>query len=306
MMRRPPRSTLFPYTTLFRTPPSVATGSGSAVSDPGPLRCEAGAGSSVMLAVSAIIFSAYLGSTYSVYSIMPSSAGVSSETILSAVKSCSVASARPSTTASAILLANRRMARSASSLPGITQSTSSGSQLVSTMATTGIPRRRASFTAIASLLRSEQADGAQRVIVARDHPIHFVGIAIGVHDGDHRNPQAPRFLYRDSFLVGIDHEEHVGQARHVLDARQVRVQVLALAFQADDFLLGTAGIAAFHRGHSFQFLEPLDRFLHRQHVRQQSAQPALVDVVHLAAVGLFGDGFLRLALGAHEEDILAL
>ena len=86
---------------------------------------------------------------------MLSSAGASSLAGLGgATKSCSLASWRPSTTASAILLANSRMARRASSLPGITQSTSSGSQLVSTMATTGMPSRCASFTAIASLFES--------------------------------------------------------------------------------------------------------------------------------------------------------
>ncbi len=46
------------------------------------------------------------------------------------------------------------MARSASSLPGITQSTWSGSELVSTTATTGTPMRRASRTAISSLCES--------------------------------------------------------------------------------------------------------------------------------------------------------
>jgi hypothetical protein len=38
----------------------------------------------------------------------------------------------------------------------------------------------------------------------------------------------------------------------------------------------------------------------------KSAQPALVDVEHLAAGGFFGDGFLRLALGADEQHVLAL
>ena len=38
----------------------------------------------------------------------------------------------------------------------------------------------------------------------------------------------------------------------------------------------------------------------------RSAQPALVHVEHLAAVGFFGDGFLRLALGADKQDRLAL
>ena len=59
-------------------------------------------------------------------------------------------------------------------------------------------------------------------------------------------------------------------------------------------------------GHAFQFLQPLDRLLHRGHVGEQSAQPALVDVEHLAAGGFFGDGFLRLALGADEQHVLAL
>ena len=108
------------------------------------------------------------------------------------------------------------------------------------------------------------------------------------------------------FLVGIDHEQHVRQARHVFDARQVLIQVLALALQADDFLLGAAGIAAFTEAMRFQFLQPLDGLLHRRHVGEQAAQPALVDVVHLAAGGLFGDGLLRLTLGADEQNILAL
>ena len=57
----------------------------------------------------------------------------------------------PAITASATLPAKSRMARSASSLPGMSTSTSSGSQLVSTTPITGIPSLRASATAIASL-----------------------------------------------------------------------------------------------------------------------------------------------------------
>jgi hypothetical protein len=38
----------------------------------------------------------------------------------------------------------------------------------------------------------------------------------------------------------------------------------------------------------------------------KAAQPALVHVEHLAAVGFFGDGFLGLALGADEQNRLAL
>jgi hypothetical protein len=67
-----------------------------------------------------------------------------------------------------------------------------------------------------------------------------------------------------------------------------------------------AGVAAFDRGHRFQFFQTLDRLLYRQHVGEQSAQPALVDIVHRAAAGFLGDGFLRLALRAHKEHVLAL
>ncbi len=55
-----------------------------------------------------------------------------------------------------------------------------------------------------------------------------------------------------------------------------------------------------------ELLEPLDRLLNRDHVGQQSAEPALVHVEHAAACRFFGDRFLRLTLGADEQDVLAL
>ena len=77
--------------------------------------------------------------------------------------------------------------------------------------------------------------------------------------------------------------------------------MLALALELDDFLLGQQLVAAVG-GHVVQFLKALDRLLHGDPVGEQAAQPALVDVGHAAAVGFFGDGVLRLALGADEED----
>src|SRR5688572_25095769 len=38
-------------------------------------------------------------------------------------------------------------------------------------------------------LRGEQPDRAQRIVVARDHVVHFVGIAVGVDDADDRDLQ---------------------------------------------------------------------------------------------------------------------
>ena len=54
------------------------------------------------------------------------------------------------------------MARSASSLPGITKSMRSGSQSVSTMATIGIPSLRASWTAIISFFGSTMQTASGR------------------------------------------------------------------------------------------------------------------------------------------------
>ena len=39
-------------------------------------------------------------------------------------------------------------------------------------------------------------------------------------------------------------------------------------------------------------------------IRQQPAQPAVIDVVHATAHGFFSNGFLGLTLGAHEENDL--
>ena len=69
-------------------------------------------------------------------------------------KSAGLARCLPSAIASPSACTIRLHERIASSLPGITKSASSGSQFVSTSAITGIPSRRASFTASCSLRRS--------------------------------------------------------------------------------------------------------------------------------------------------------
>src|SRR5215470_5513592 len=60
---------------------------------------------------------------------------------------------------------------------------------------------RAAFGDGIGNLGGEEADGAQRVIVARNDPIHHVGIAVGVHDRDDRDAHAAGFL--DGDLLGI-------------------------------------------------------------------------------------------------------
>src|SRR5208282_3275386 len=123
----------------------------------------------------------------------------------------------------------------------------------------------------------------------------------GVDHGDHRNAQLARFAHRDLLLIRIDDEDRIRQARHVLDAREIRLQVLALALELDHFLLRKQIVTAIG-GHFVEFLEPLHGFLYGDPVGQQATEPALVHVEHRAALRLFGDCVLCLALGAHEED----
>src|SRR5579875_2677717 len=151
----------------------------------------------------------------------------------------------------------------------------------------------------------KKPDRAKRVIIARDHIIDKVGVAIRVHNRDNRNAELPGFQNRNLFLVRIDHKKSVREAWHIFDARQVLLQVLALAFEPLNLFFGQQVISSVP-AHLLQFTQPLDRPLDRSVIGQQSSKPAVVDVEHLAALGLFGNGLLRLALGPNEQNDLSL
>src|SRR5215470_2638321 len=150
-----------------------------------------------------------------------------------------------------------------------------------------------------------QRDGAAGVVIAGHHEGDAIGIAIGVDDGGHRQTEAPRLLDRDVLLVGIDHEQEVGQAAHVLDAAERAIELVALALQREPLLLGVAlGLA--RREHLVELAQPRDRLRDRLPVGQRAAEPARIDVVLRALLGCLGDGVLRLALGADEQDASAI
>src|SRR4029077_17930912 len=75
-------------------------------------------------------------------------------------------------------------------------------------------------------LAGEQPDGAQRIVVARDDEVDFVGIAVGVDDADDRDLELARLVDGNLFLAGVDHEDRVGQPAHVADAFQVLLELL--------------------------------------------------------------------------------
>ena len=105
-------------------------------------------------------------------------------------------------------------------------------------------------------------------------------------------------------LAGIDHEQRAGELLHLTDAAQVRFELFALMLQADDFLLGQHIELALLL-HAVNLIETVHAGADGAEVGQHAAQPAVVDVEHVAALRLGGDGFLSLLLGAHEQNALA-
>ena len=77
---------------------------------------------------------------------------------------------------------------------------------------------------VADRLRDERA-GADRVVVARDHVVDAVRVAVGVDQADDRDPQALGLAHGDHLGLEVDDEHRVGRALHVLDAAEVGLEL---------------------------------------------------------------------------------
>ena len=73
--------------------------------------------------------------------------------------------------------------------------------------------------------------GADRVVVARDHVVDAVRVAVRVDQADDRDPQALGLAHGDRLGLEVDHEQRVGHALHVLDAAEVRPQLLEVGLR---------------------------------------------------------------------------
>ncbi|CAN4002999.1 Tyrosine recombinase XerC, partial [Dysosmobacter welbionis] len=84
----------------------------------------------------------------------------------------------------------------------------------------------------------DQLDGADGVVVAGDHIIDLIGIAVGIGDGHHGNTQLVGLGDGVALLAGVHDEQGAGQLLHFLHAAQVLLQLGDLAQVLHDFLLG--------------------------------------------------------------------
>ena len=147
----------------------------------------------------------------------------------------------------------------------------------------------------------DQRAGADRIVVARDHVLDAVGVAVGVHEADDRNAQAASLAHGDLLGIEVDHEHRVRHALHVLHPAEVGLE------------LGQVGLGghALARGQQLELpvglkalevVQALDAAVDRVEVGEQPAQPAMVDVGHARALGHLLDGVAGLLLGPDEED----
>src|SRR5690606_20900017 len=96
----------------------------------------------------------------------------------------------------------------------------------------------------------------------------------------------------------------IGNAAHVANTAQRQLKLVALARQLKNFLLGQA--SGITRQLLFKRLETLDRTRNRLPVGEHPAQPAMVDEVLARTTCGIRNRFLRLALGANEQNLAAM
>ena len=152
---------------------------------------------------------------------------------------------------------------------------------------------------VADRLRDDRA-GLDRVVVARDHVVDPVRVAVRVDEADDRDPQALGLLDRDDLGLEVDDEHRVGRALHVLDAAEVGLELRQVGLGGHALARRQQRELALRRV-ALEIVQALDAQRDRLEVGQQPAQPAMVDVGHAGALGDLLDGVARLLLGAHEE-----
>src|SRR5216117_1015366 len=151
----------------------------------------------------------------------------------------------------------------------------------------------------------DQRDRADRIVVAGDRNSDEVRVGVGVHDRHDRNAQLVRLSDRDPLLLRIHHEQRAREPGHVLDAREVLLQLPSLALEEQLLLLRVMLELAFANP-LLEVLQPLDLPLDRLEVRERAAQPALGHPERPAALRLGLDDVLELLLRADEEGPLTL
>ena len=149
-----------------------------------------------------------------------------------------------------------------------------------------------------------ERDGAAGIVIGRDREGDAIRIGVGVDDRRDRDAEALGLLDRQLLLVGVDDEDQVGRAAHVLDAAESALELLLFTGQHQALLLGEAGAAAAED--LVDLAQARDRAGDRLPVGQHAAEPAGIHVILGRTLGRIGDRIRRLTLGADEQHAAAL
>src|SRR5436305_4326330 len=147
----------------------------------------------------------------------------------------------------------------------------------------------------------DQLAGPDGVVVARNHVVDRARVAVRVDEADDRDLQPRGLADGDVLGLQVDHEHGVGRPLHPLHASEVHLEFVALSLGRDP-LTRRQQLEGPVLGPREQVVEALDPLRDRLEVRQQAAEPALVDVGHAGLVGRLLDRVTGLLLGAHEHD----
>ena len=150
----------------------------------------------------------------------------------------------------------------------------------------------------------DQRDGSHRVVVSGDGDREPVRIRVRVRDGHDGDIQPVRLSNRDIFLVRVHHEDQPRKSGHVLDPRQVALELLTLPLQHQALFLRIELESAFFDA-ALEVLESPYVLLDRLEVREQPTQPALGNVERPRPLSLCPDKPFELRLRAHEQDVAA-
>ena len=114
-----------------------------------------------------------------------------------------------------------------------------------------------------------------------------------------------RFLYADSFLLGVNNEDRIRDSGHVLDSAEVLLKLLPFLLDLDNFLLGKH-IEGSILSHGLDLFQSVDSASDGLEVGEHAAQPSLIYIIHTAALCLGLHRILCLLLGSNEQDRSAL
>ena len=146
----------------------------------------------------------------------------------------------------------------------------------------------------------DQRARTDRVVVAGNHEIDAVGVAVGVDEPHDRDAQALGLFHRDHLGFQVDHEHRVRHALHVLDAAEVGAKLDQIGLCGHP-LAGRQELQLSLRLEAFEVVQAPDALADRLEVRQQPAEPTMVDVGHAGSLRDIANGVARLLLGADEQ-----